>query len=227
MRISKWLFMSVLFLSLAALHTSAQFSPSSHEFEVTPFGGTRFGGQIQFNPPATYTNGTTSETVDYIGIKSSVDYGVYADYLIWPSFQAEFMWNRQPTEFRAHNANTGELTNIASANLDMYQWGALWEFRGDPAKLKPFAVFGLGFTHFGDNNVLQGMYNRFSYSIGGGVKYSLGQHVGLRADVRYSPTHTTQQSGYAYDYYYGVAVPVTYTNKANQGQANVGVIFKF
>jgi opacity protein-like surface antigen len=227
MRISRCVFAVLLFLSVAALNTSAQFSPSGHEFEVTPFGGTRFGGQIQFNPPATYTNGTTSETVDYIGIKSSIDYGLYADYSIWPSFQAEFMWNRQPTEFRAHNADTGGLSNIGSANLDMYQFGALWEFRSDEAKLRPFAVFGLGFTHFGDNNILQGMSNRFSYSIGGGVKYNLASHVGLRLDVRYSPTHTTQQNGYAYDYYYGGSVPVTYTNKANQGQANIGVIFKF
>lgn len=228
MRISKCFFLTVLFLSVAALHTSAQFSPSSHEFEVTPFGGTRFGGQIQFNPPATYTNGSgASETVDYIAIKSSFDYGVYADYSIWQSFQAEFMWNRQATEFRAHNANTGGLTNIGSANLDMYQGGALWQFRGEQARLKPFAVFGLGFTHFGDNNILQGMSNRLSYSLGGGIKYSVGQHIGFRLDVRYSPTHTTQQNGYAYDYYYGGSVPVTYTNKANQGQANIGVIFKF
>jgi opacity protein-like surface antigen len=215
--------LAVFLFGLGALNASAQ--SSHHEFEITPFGGTRFGGSIAFNPPATYTSGDSSETVDYISIKSSFDYGVYADYSIWPGFQAEFMWNRQPTELRAHNAATGGLSDIGSANLDMYHWGPLWELRGEEAKLKPFIALGLGFTHFGDNGELSGIYNRFSYSIGGGVKYEPNSHVGLRADVRYSPTHTTQQLGYYYTYFGEYEGEVT--NHANQGQANVGVIFQF
>src|SRR5579871_4714780 len=126
----------IFLVVMAAASVAAQ--SSSHEFEITPFGGTRFGGQIAFNPPATFTSGSSpAETVDYVGIKSSFDYGVYADYSIWPSFQAEFMLNRQPTELRAHNAASGTLTDIASANLDMYQWGLAWELRGEEAKLKP------------------------------------------------------------------------------------------
>lgn len=224
MKFWKAIIIAIIAFGLCATVTLAQ---SQHEFEVTPFGGTRFGGKITFNPPATYTSGAgTSQTVDYIGLKSSLDYGVDADYTIWPSFQAEFMWNRQPTELRAHDAINGGLTNIGSASLDMYQWGILWEFKGEEARIKPFVGMGLGFTHFGTYGVLSGMNYRFAYNIGGGVKYEPNPHVGLRLDVRYSPTHTTQQSGYAYDYYYGT-VPVTITNKANQGQANIGIIFKF
>jgi opacity protein-like surface antigen len=217
-------FIAILILGFGAVDASAQ--SSSHEFEITPFGGTRFGGSIEYNPPATYTSGDTNESVDYIGIKSSFDYGVYGDYSIWPGFQAEFMWNRQPTELRAHDAVSGGLTDIGSANLDMYQWGALWEFRGEEAKLKPFTVVGLGFTHFGTDGVLTGIYNRFSYSIGGGVKYEANSHVGLRLDVRYSPTHTTQQTAVGEDYF-GDLYQTEVTNKANQGQANVGVVFRF
>jgi len=224
MRSWKALIIAIIAFGLGATATLAQ---SKHEFEITPYGGTRFGGRITFNPPATYTNSANqTTTLDYIGLKSSFDYGVDVDYTIWPSFQGEFMWNRQPTELRAHDAVFGGLTDIGSANLDMYQGGILWELHGQEAKLKPFIAMGLGFTHFGTYGVLTGMNYRFAYNIGGGVKYALGSHVGLRLDVRYSPTHTTQQSGYEYDYYYG-AVPVTITNKANQGQANIGVIFKF
>jgi opacity protein-like surface antigen len=217
----------IVVLFAFALGAATTFGQAQHEFEVTPFGGVRFGGRIQFSPAATYTNNSgATQTVDYIGIKSSFDYGVYADYSIWPSFQAEFMWNRQPTELRAHDAVFGGLTDIGSANLDMYQWGILWEMRGEPAKIRPEVGFGLGFTHFGTYGVLPDMNYRFAYNVGGGVKYEFSRHVGLRFDVRYSPTHTTQQSGYAYDPYYGT-VPVTVTNKAHQGQANLGVIFKF
>lgn len=216
-----------LLLSFGAVKSEAQYtSYGHHEFEVTPFAGTRFGGTIAFNPAATYTSGSTSESVDYIGIKSSFDYGVYADYSIWPGFQAEFMFNRQPTELRAHNADSGGLSNIGAANLDMYQLGPVWELRGEEAKLKPFMALGLGFTHFGSNGVLVGINNRFSYSVGGGVKYEPNGHIGLRADVRYSPTHTTQSSGYEEDYF-GDVYAVKVTNHANQGQANLGVIFHF
>ena len=223
MRSWKALIIAIISFGLGATATLAQ---SQHEFEITPYGGTRFGGRIRFNPPASYSNGTQTTTLDYIGLKSSFDYGVDVDYSIWPSFQGEFMWNRQPTELRAHDAVFGGLTDIGSANLDMYQWGVLWELHGEEAKLKPFIAMGLGFTHFGTYGVLTGMNYRFAYNIGGGVKYEPNSHIGLRLDVRYSPTHTTQESGYAYDYYYGT-VPVTITNKANQGQANIGVIFKF
>lgn len=215
---------AIIAFAFATIGTHAQ---TQREFEITPFAGTRFGGQIQFNPPAIYTNNSgATQTIDYIGIKSSLDYGLDADYSIWPGFQAEFMWNRQPTELRAHDAALGGLTDIGSANLDMYQWGILWEMRGEAARIKPYMGFGLGFTHFGTYGVLPDMNYRFAYNVGGGVKYLFSPHVGLRLDVRYSPTHTTQQSGYAYDPYYGT-VPVTITNKANQGQANIGVIFKF
>jgi len=225
MRICKYLFVVAVLIAMPSFNASAQ--SSSPQFEITPFGGTRFGGQITYNPPATYSPPSgSSESVDYIGIKSSFDYGVYADYQLWTGFEPEFMWNRQPTELRAHNADVGGLTDIGSANLDMYQWGALWEIRGEESKLKPFVVFSLGFTHFGTDGVLTGISNRFSYTVGGGVKYEPNSHVGLRLDVRYSPTHTTQQEGYGEDYF-GDLYQTEITNKANQGQANIGVIFKF
>jgi opacity protein-like surface antigen len=225
MRFWKALLIAILMFGTGALNASAQ--SSHHEFEITPFGGTRFGGTIAFNPPATYTaNGGSSTQIDYMTIKSSFDYGLDADYSLWPGFQLEFMWNRQPTELGAHDAVNGGIIDVGSAKLDMYHWGPLWELRGQEAKLKPFVALGVGFTHFGTDGVLPGISNRFSYSVGGGVKYEPNSHVGLRAEARYSPTHTTQQSGYEEDYF-GDVYPVTVTNHANQGQANVGVIFRF
>jgi opacity protein-like surface antigen len=163
--------------------------------------------------------------VDSIPIKSSFDYGVLFDYAIWPGFDAEFMWNRQPTELHAFDASTGSSTKIGPANLDMYQFGAAWELRGEEAKLKPFIALGLGFTHFNTNGALTDFGNRFAYSVGGGVKYEASAHVGLRLDVRFSPTRTTQ-SDVTYVSEFGEFTERV-NNHANQGQANVGVIFRF
>ena len=217
-----WLLLLV-FIAIAPLTTSAQTS-----YELTPFGGTRFGGQIAFNPPALFapTGSTSSTAVDFISIKSSFDYGVLFDYGVWPGFQLEFMWNHQPTELGAHDLITDVTSPVGPATLDMYQWGFLTEFRGDRAKLKPFVVAGLGFTHFNTNGALSDFGNRFAYNIGGGVKYQFDRHVGLRLDVRYSPSRTTQSQVLVQDQF-GDVFTQTQNSHAQQGQANLGVIFRF
>ncbi len=189
-------------------------------FEITPFGGSRFGGQIDessaISPTVSY---------DYLGIKSSLDYGVMGDVTIWPNFQAEFMFNRQPTELSGVCVACGTRTDLTSANLDMYQFGFLYAFRSPEAKLKPYVVGGLGFTHFSANNLL-GFSNRFSYNLGGGVKYFFTYHVGLRLEARWSPSETTTGLAEYCDPFYG-CYQSTAANMAQQGQVNLGLIFRF
>jgi opacity protein-like surface antigen len=227
MRLSRIILVATVIFGACGASIYAQSYGSDRDIEVTPFGGTRFGGSIAFNPPATYMpTGGGAASIDSMSIKSSFDYGLLFDYAVWPGFQAEFMWNRQPTELHAHDSESGAVYNVGEAKLDMYQWGALWELKGEESKLKPFAAMGLGFTHFNTYGSLTGFDNRFSYNVGGGVKYELDRHVGLRAEVRYAPTHTTQETGFVEDAF-GNVYQTKITNHANQGQANLGVIFRF
>jgi outer membrane protein W len=186
-------------------------------FEITPFGGSRFGGVIDLNS-------SNAGTIDYFTIKSSVDYGVTVGYFLFPNLQAEFMWNRQPTELGAHDFVLGTTTDIGSATLDMFQWSMLLEFRNPREKLKPYVVGGIGFTHFGTNGAVY-FSDKFSYNIGGGVKYYFSRHVGLRLDVRYSPSQTTSSLG-NYCGPFG-CFAATVPNYAHQGQANLGLILRF
>ena len=50
--------------------------------EISPFGGSRFGGVVQLNP--------NPSNIDYFTIKSSWDYGVLGDVSLLPTLQAEF-----------------------------------------------------------------------------------------------------------------------------------------
>ena len=192
---------------------------SQHEFEITPFGGYKFGGRIDVPPDAV-------SVFDYLPIKSSVDYGLEADYSIWPNLQAEFQFNHQPTEIDAHQFANDTNIPLTSASINMYQFGFVYNFKPTDAKLKPFFGAGLGFTNWKPSSALP-FSNTFSYNVGGGVKYFFSSHVGLRLDVRWSPSRTTSQNEQFCDPFYGFCGTERVSSHAEQGQVNVGLIFRF
>jgi len=210
------LLFAFLFLTLGAVRASAQ-----HEFEITPFGGSRFGGVIDFSNTTTAYNGD----VDYLTIKSSWNYGIMLDYSLFPNLQAEFMYNHQPTELGEHNFVTGTRSDLTTADVDMYQWGFNYTFRDPEKRIRPYVVGGLGFTHFNSGGNLP-FYNRFSYNLGVGAKYFFSRHVGVRLEGRWSPTRTTVGVEEYYSPFYGPEL-VGVNNHAEQGQANLGLIFRF
>jgi opacity protein-like surface antigen len=193
---------------------------AQHEFEITPFGGSRFGGVVDIPSDTTiYQDG-----VDYYTIKSSWNYGVQADYTIWPQFQAEFMYNHQPTDLDQHNYITGTKQFVTTADVDMYQWGFLFALKPPERKLQPFIVGGLGFTHFNSGGYLP-FSNGFSYNLGVGAKYFFSRHVGVRIEGRWSPSRTTTSPELVETFFGPEEIGVT--SHAEQGQANVGLIFRF
>ena len=208
----------VLFLVIMVLCIGVVSAKAQGRVEITPFGGSRFGGAIDLTTP-------NIQNVDSLNIKSTWDYGLLLSYTLFPKFQAEFMWNRQPTQLGAHVFNTNTIAAVTDATLDMYQFSGLYEFGQETAKWKPFAVAGLGFTHIDSNGVLN-FENRFSFNVGGGVKYFFSRHVGLRLEARYSPTQTTSTTGLVCDPFFGCFTTRIH-NYAQQGQANAGIIFRF
>lgn len=214
----KTLFRSFVVVACLSSFLAVPSARAQHEWEITPFGGVKYGGNI------TLPQGS-STAVDYLPIKTSADYGVEADYSIWPNFQAEFQFDHQPTNVDEHLIATGTVAPLTSADIDMYQWGVAYNFHSPDAKLKPFFAVGLGFTHWRPSDVLP-LSNTFSYNLGGGVKYFFSPHIGLRVDVRWSPSRTTTQYETYIDPFFGPqTVPVS--SHAQQGQANVGIIFRF
>ena len=209
------LFVFLLFSILGVSSARAQEGFGQHEFEVTPFGGTRFGGVIDVN----------TSSVDYLTIKSGWNYGIQADYTIFPQLQAEFLFNHQPTDLDAHVIQTDSRQFLTSADLDEYEWGFLFALKSPEKSLQPFIVGGLGFTHFKAGGELP-FSNRFSYNLGLGAKYFFSRHVGLRAEARWSPSRTTTQDQIFFDPFFGPQV-VRVASHAEQGQANLGVIFRF
>jgi opacity protein-like surface antigen len=206
-----------LLLAAICLTCGASGAHAQRSIEITPFGGTRFGGQVDVN----------TANVDFLRIKSTVDYGGLFDVDLASHLQAEFMWNRQPTVLAEHDVNSGAFTDLTKAKLDQYQFSLLYEFPGkrDISRIRPFIVGGMGFTNFHSNGVLP-FDNRFGWNLGGGVKYFLTRNVGLRIESRWTPTQTTSSIAQFCDPFFG-CFPARVRNYAQQGEANVGLIFRF
>ena len=184
-------------------------------FTFSPFVGTRFGGRIAINTP----------TVDYLSIHSSLDWGFNAGVAIVPHLFGEFMWNRQTTGLSAHHVSAGNMVTLTNnAHLDLYQFSLLYEFT-TRSQLRPFVVAGIGAEHFDSHGILD-FSDRFAYNVGGGVKYLLTPQIALRGEMRWSPSRTTSSSTVFCDPSLGCfTTPIT--NHAEQGQANIGLEFRF
>jgi len=185
------------------------------KFTFSLFVGSRFGGNIAIDTP----------NVDKLPIGSSLNGGFNLGVRLAPHLYTEFMWNRQTTTLSAHDVPTNQnvvLTN--RAHLDMWQQSLLYEI-WTHSQLRPYVVGGIGFTHFDSRGILS-FENRFSYNLGGGVKYLFVPQVALRAEMRWSPSRTTSSDATFCDPFLGCFVtPIN--NHAEQWQANLGVEFRF
>jgi hypothetical protein len=217
---SRTILCSVTLLFVCAVSTGAQeIGIRTPRVEITPFGGSRFGGSIDLN----------SGPFVQLNIRSSWDYGAWLNVALIPHLEAEFMWNQQPTVLDGVSFLTGATSRVGEANLNFYHWGLDYPILQPDSKIQPYFAFGLGFTHFSTNTSGRDVLpfeNRFSYSIGGGVKYFVLRNFGFRLDVRYSPTQTTSSFGLFCDPFFGCYTAEVH-NYAHQGEANVGLIFRF
>jgi hypothetical protein len=210
-----WFVAPALFL-LAAISAHAQ-----GKFEVDPFVGYETSASYPVN--ATTGPAGSSAAIDRVRVNDSVAFGTFLDYSLSENFQPEFMWNRNNTSYSAHDILTNSYMSAYHSVIDQYQFGGLYMFRNSAVKLRPYVAASLGFTH--DENG-GGTPNRteFSYSLGGGVKYYLSRHVGLRGDIRYLPTYGSSSNElYCYFGCYYASV----SHYLNRASLTGGLVFKF
>jgi opacity protein-like surface antigen len=209
------MFWRKLFLLMFLLMTVISGARAQTRYQIEPFVGLRFGGRVTINTPR----------VDYLPIDSSLNWGFAGGVGIVPHLFGEFMWNRQTTTLSAHDSLTGQTVPLTNhAHIDLYHWSLLYEF-SSRSPIRPFVAAGIGVTHFDSHGVLS-FSDRFSYNLGGGVKYLFAPNVALRAEVRWAPSRTTTSRTTFCDPSLGCfTTPVS--NHAEQGEANIGLEFRF
>lgn len=207
---AKLLFVGV-FLLIVVLPARGQ-----DRFEVQPFVGYKWGGSTPV--------GSNADLIQNITFDSSIAYGVTATFNATPHLGLEFLWNRQPTNAVGKLPGGLNFPQTTSVNLDQFQGNFVFTFREREARLRPFVLVGFGATDISGRNA---GVTKFSYALGGGVKYFVSEHVGVRLQIRYAPTYLYSTSAGVWCNWYGFCFSVPNDHYLNQGDVTGGLILRF
>jgi parvulin-like peptidyl-prolyl isomerase len=188
--------------------------------EITPTAGWRFGGT---------TSDSVTSYIEKIGIPNSLSWGLTVEHAVTPWGSLEALWSHQNTTLTAkfNAAGSGFDDKLSHLNIDTFQIGGMW-MSGDPSnRARLFVDVLFGVTLLTPSPELSAL-RRFSASIGGGVKYTLADHFGLRLGARWLPVYVNSSSS-AYDSCSPLYGCYTYygTNYLLQGDAYGGLILRF
>lgn len=203
-------------LILALLAVSILPATAQYKFEVQPFAGYKWGGGA--NVAGNYLG------VSRINIDSSLAYGVTATFNPAENLGVEFLWNRQPTNASASYSGGGTYPTKVGVTLDQFHGDFLFSFAGHGSKVEPFVLFGVGAT---DMHGAGSSTTKFSFGVGGGVKYFVSKHIGFRAQARYTPTYLYSTNGGVWCNWWGACWVVPNDHFLQQGDVTGGIIFRF
>jgi hypothetical protein len=188
----------------------------AYRFELTPMASYRWGGTISGD-----SNGLFNTDLE---VNDSAGYGVTFDIPLSRNFQLELLAHSQSTELRFDQGLFGGNYDVADIDIAYYHVGILWQ--GGNAEVNPFFVASAGMTSLSPDVPGASNEERFSMSLGGGVKVFFNEHFGMRFEGRGFFTVIDSYDGGCYDYYccdncydYG------YSDTMSQGQASAGLIF--
>ena len=169
-------------LVLAAIAWTLVAAPAAwaqSRIEITPFAGGQLNGGVDLST-ALYNR---------LDVKSGVNYGVIASYSINNRLSAEFMWNRNQGDTFAQPISAGPDVKVFSLKTNQYLGDLLLHVNSHESRLRPFVLFGAGVSNLAPDRSNVNSITRFTWVFGGGVKYTLSKHVGLRFQAKWSPIY--------------------------------------
>lgn len=200
----------------ALLAPAAARAEGAYRFELTPTASYRWGGTISGRD-----NALTNEDLK---VDNGGAYGLTFDIPLSRSLQFELLANRQSTNLRFDQGLFGGDVQVADIDVDYYHVGLLWQ--GGNREVSPFFVASAGVTRLDPNVPGSSAEDRFSLSLGGGVKVFFNDHVGMRFEGRGFFTEMSNYNGRGcYDQYCdGSYRHYNYDSTLSQGQVSIGLI---
>jgi opacity protein-like surface antigen len=165
-----------------------------------------------------------------ISLNTSVSFGLTGGVNFGP-VGLEFLWNHQPTQAVASQAGGFVPLKNIDVSSNQYHGNFLFHFTDAEHKFRPYALIGFGATNAsGSGSQVTGggsSVTKFSYGIGGGVKYFFNESWGIRAQARYAPTYLYTSAGGLWCNWWGYCWVVGNDHYLNQGDFTVGLTWRF
>jgi opacity protein-like surface antigen len=192
---------------LAVMATAMLVSTAAdaREFEITPFVGYQFGGDVDV---------TYQGTRESVSVNHAVNYGLALNLGLTDMMQLELLYNTQGT-----SADARRFEDSLDLTIDYLMLSALWDFEPYDDDFSPFLVFGLGASRMRPDGFSS--VTRFSGNIGGGLKYFFSDRVGVRIEGRLYGTYINTTTTWC-DPLWCYGTP----NNLWQFSASAGLIFR-
>jgi hypothetical protein len=161
------------------LVSTAQAQDDKFNFELTPFGGYRFGGTFEVED--------SSDSYDF---NDSSSFGLILGIPHSSNTQFEILYSKQSTEAEFSGATPND--PVIDIDLQVLQLGGTYQFDGD--KVVPYIAATLGATNARVSSTGSANDTFWSGSFGLGVLISPNSRVGLRLEARAYGTFTNSST---------------------------------
>lgn len=119
-----------------------------------------------------------------LSVGGGFTWGLQGARLFAPRWGVEALWMQQASGYEVETE--AGASNLFTMTVRQLHGDVLYHFGSASARLRPFVFGGLGATFFSADDLES--ETRFSFGLGGGIKYFPWNAIGVRAHVRYKPT---------------------------------------
>jgi outer membrane protein with beta-barrel domain len=181
-------------------------------FELTPFGGYRYGGTIFADQTALFGGRD-------VKVASAGNYGVNFGIPIG-DWKLELMVNRQDTHFTSGGGLFSPSERFGGFHVTYFHGGLQIPFAVSRTAT-PYFIVSAGLANLDPHVAGATSDNRFSAGAGIGVKVPINRNVGIRIEERGYFTSLSNYGDSCRSCYY------SYNHDLYQGETNVGIFLRF
>jgi len=184
-------------------------------FDFTPFAGYRTSMSFGVEP---HVSGTNPRVV----LDASPSYGAAFGFRIHEDDLVEVRWARQDSY--AHSENISPPAPRQHVVLNQFHGDFSHEYTIEEWRpwIKPFVMLSVGATHLSGETTSS--FTRFSFGIGGGVRFYASRHVGFKVQAEWLPVFVDPQVAFICGI--GCVVHVGGT-VSSQGEVIAGPMLRF
>jgi hypothetical protein len=184
-------------VAFAGVVLIAPLSAQDKRIEVSVLAGWTFSDGVSTDDDVPF-QAPDGNQYNRIDPEDSFKWGFTGGFLVTPNMEIGFQYGQQNTTLRAGGLIAGMEGSrpIGDLSVATYHGYFNYNFLDDDAPVRPYAMFGLGATHYGsvDFDTALGRFSttpttQFSSTWGVGVKLFPRPNFGIRAGAQWTPTY--------------------------------------